>query len=244
MILLEKKLKDIILDSPGLAEIMERYKLDYCCHGNRTLAEAIEAINLSAEAIEKELLESINSDTCFTYENYGTYSLNQLIDHIVSTHHHYINKMTPILSDHTRKISRIHGENHNELLDVVCQFELLKNDLISHMAKEEQILFPYIVELEKASLTNCEMSPSNFGTIENPIRMMEDEHKAVGDILATLSELTNNYNPPEYACTTYKLAFLELKDFEENLHQHIHLENNLLFPKAIELEKNKSYARS
>ena len=143
----------------------------------------------------------------------------------------------PIILEYTQKVAIVHGERHPEAIEIANNFIKVMEELGSHMKKEEHVLFPYIKKLVAAKKENTKMDPPPFGTIQNPVRMMEMEHEAVGDVAEQINQLTNGYNPPADACTTFRLSFAKLKEFEDDLHQHIHLENNILFPRAIELEK-------
>jgi regulator of cell morphogenesis and NO signaling len=145
--------------------------------------------------------------------------------------------MLPVIFAHSQKVSEVHGKNHPEVIEIAKLFEAVHDELSSHLMKEEKMLFPVILHLAELEKTGSKMEVSPFGSIENPINVMEREHVEAGEGLYKIRELSSNYNPPEDACTTYKVLYQELDEFENDLHTHIHLENNILFPQAIELEK-------
>jgi regulator of cell morphogenesis and NO signaling len=187
-------------------------------------------------AVEKEL-NALDTTISNQSQNFNEWKLDFLVDYIVNTHHEYVKKSIPILIEYTTKVARVHGNSHPEVIEIANKFMEAADELNDHLHKEEEILFPYIKQLVAAELNKQEAPHKAFGTVKNPINMMEHEHEIVGDIFKTIRELSSNYNPPEDCCATYKVSFSKLKEFEADLHQHIHLENNILFPKSIELEK-------
>lgn len=235
MEILSKTLKDIILDNPEAAAVLERNRLDFCCKGNRTLAEACEQQKLNGQDIAEALLE-IKSHVARDAKFYNDWSIDQLLEYVLGTHHEYIRDKSPFIMAHVRKIAAVHGERHPELHDLNNLCLVLLTELNEHMQKEEMVLFPYIKQMTAIEIGGHLEKP-HFGTIENPIAMMESEHEEAGDVLSKIYEITDGFTPPRDACTTYKVAFKEIKEFERMLHEHIHLENYLLFPKAALLEK-------
>ncbi len=218
------------------AEIFKKYNLDFCCGGKKTVTEACNEKKIDYMAVEKELKEIDVVDKTQT-QIFDEWNLDFLADYILNTHHQYVKKSIPILLEYTAKVAKVHGGVHPEVIAIAQKFNECAEELSGHMCKEEQILFPYIKQLVLAKSNNSKTPYTNFGSIKNPINMMEHEHDAVGEIFREIKELSNNYTPPEDSCATYKVSFLKLKEFEDDLHQHIHLENNILFPKSIELEK-------
>ena len=158
------------------------------------------------------------------------------MSYIVGNHHAFVRQAMPVLLTHTKKVAGVHGDRHPELPEVARLFNEVAGEMTSHMAKEEQILFPYIVALEEASRSAGRGPSAPFGTVRNPIRMMEAEHESAGDAMARIRSLTSDYAIPDGACTTYRVSLQELEAFERDLHEHVHLENNILFPKAARLE--------
>lgn len=233
--LLSLPLSEIVKTDFHAAAVFEKFNLDFCCRGNKTINEVCSLKGIDSGEIINELqnLESENKDYDLKYNEWG---LDFLIDYIINNHHSYIRKMIPVLSQHCDKVASVHGNNHPEMNDVKDRFHVVYKDLKQHMLKEEQILFPFIKQLVKIKNEESKAEHPFFGTVKNPIKMMEDEHKAAGDELYEIRNLTNNYLPPDDACNTFKILLKELKEFEEDLHKHVHLENNILFPKSIILE--------
>jgi regulator of cell morphogenesis and NO signaling len=170
--------------------------------------------------------------------NPGSWKPDFLIDYIINKHHRYVEKMLPIIFMHSQKVAEKHGANHPETDSIAELFAGIKDELEVHMQKEERMLFPYIKRILELGESGEEVPFPPFGTIENPVRVMELEHETAGKLMAEINSLSSGFTPPGDACTTYKVLYQELKEFESDLHVHIHLENNILFPKAIELEKS------
>ena len=232
--LVEKTLAEIVTDNIRSAIIFEEAGLDFCCKGNRSLKSACEDKNIDPQKIVSELRKL--SDSGNGKQNVNDWQLDFLVDYIVNNHHQYVRRMIPVISLHADKVASVHGKNHPETLKIADLFLAVREELEAHMMKEERILFPQIKQMVLTQKENSQFFPPPFGTIQNPIRMMELEHTSAGDAMHQIRELSNNHTHPEDACNTFKALYSELKEFEEDLHKHIHLENNILFPKAIELE--------
>lgn len=231
----EKTVAELVTQDFKKAEIFKRHNIDFCCGGKKTLHEVCAQKNIDFDTLKKELLQS-EEKKLDSEQNFNDWDLNSLIDYIIDTHHVYVRESSPILNEFSNKVARVHGELHPEVVKINQLLNTLTQEMESHMKKEEIILFPYIKQLlETVKENNPEMTPP-LQTVENPIRAMEEEHKAAGDSMSEIRNLSSNYTPPENACNTYKALYFKLKEFEEDLHKHIHLENNILFPKAIKLE--------
>lgn len=230
----ELTLSQIVNDNFRAAAIFEKYNLDFCCGGNLPVKEACEQKGLDSSVIYNEL-RTLNEDIR-PDQKYDEWNLDFLIDYIVNNHHSYILRMIPVLSAHTQKIAAVHGKNHPELLSVAESFSRVYKDLRQHMMKEEQILFPFIKQLVKSQRNGKKTEAPFFGSVRNPIKMMEAEHQAAGDEMHEIRKLTDNYRIPDDACNTYMVTLQELKEFEEDLHKHVYLENYILFPKSVKLE--------
>jgi len=230
----EKTLAELVTDNIRSAVIFEEYGLDFCCNGKRPLSEACQEKNVNVNEVVKSLadLDSKNNS-----EKISLWEPDFLIDYIINNHHQYVRRMIPIISLHADKVASVHVENHPETKQIADLFLAVRQELECHMMKEERILFPYIKQFYYSQKNNEQIAPPPFGTIRNPIRMMEAEHQSAGDAMHKIRELSNNFAYPADACNTFKALYSELKEFEEDLHKHIHLENNILFPKAIELEE-------
>jgi regulator of cell morphogenesis and NO signaling len=230
-------LADIVCQNYKAAEVFEKHELDFCCKGKRSLQEACELKSINPDTLISELnnLYETGTDIIVRFNNW---SLDFLADFIVKNHHDYVRNANQRLLFYTNKIANAHGKRHPELYEVEEIFAVLSQDMELHMRKEELVLFPYIKKLEGA-IVNNEDSDGGLcaGTVGNPISRMEDEHEEAGKLLARIHELTQQYMPPADACNTYKVTLQELHEYERDLHQHIHLENNILFPKALSLEK-------
>lgn len=218
------------------AQIFKKHGLDFCCGGKKTVKQACAEKGLDVTAIEQELQQAEGIPGARPLP-YNDWSLSFLADYIVNTHHAYVRKNLPDIRQYAAKVARVHGGRHPELQSVHTLVEEVSAELTEHMAKEERVLFPYISRLEKAAAEGAAVS-APFGTVENPVRMMEMEHESVGRSLEEIRNLTSSYTLPEDACASYSLLYRLLAEFEDDLHLHIHLENNILFPKALGIEKN------
>jgi regulator of cell morphogenesis and NO signaling len=227
-------LAEIVSENIHSAIVFEEYGLDFCCNGKRSLQEACAEKNIEVGKVVKSLNElSTNKNS----EKYNEWAPDFLVDHIINNHHQYVRRMIPVISLHADKVASEHGKNHPETIQIADLFLAIREELQNHMMKEERMLFPYIKLLYAAKKNNQPITPAPFGTIRNPIRMMEAEHESAGNAMNKIKELSNNFSVPADACNTFKALYSELKEFEEDLHKHIHLENNILFPRSIELEK-------
>ncbi len=234
---LDKTVRDLALEMPQATRVLERLKIDYCCGGDMPLSEAcatagIEVANLERMLAEAELAEVQGNGS----QDFQQATLSELIGHILDKHHVYTKSEMARLDPLIDKVIAAHGENHAELRVIGNVFQRLCADLKPHMFKEEEVLFPYILEMERASQQQRPAPMAPFGTVNNPVRMMMMEHETVGAILRELRELSSNYTVPADGCISYQTLYQALEAFEGDLHQHIHLENNILFPRAIELE--------
>lgn len=230
--LAETRVGRIVADNFKTAQIFTKYGIDFCCKGAIPLKEACEKNEVSLENISLELQDIMKEVEASPYQ---ALNLSQLIDHIIETHHQYVSNSIPPLKAYLSKLSVVHGEKHPELNAIKDNFFAAADGLIDHMKKEELILFPYIKAMEEAFNQHFPLSPPHFGHIRNPIHMMEIDHDTEGERFRIISKLSNGYSTPSDGCQTYRVAYAMLKEFEEDLHTHIHLENNILFPKAIKL---------
>lgn len=223
----------IVTQQPYLARVFEKLGSDYCCGGGKTLSEACAERGLDLKTVS-EVLEATEATRSApsSEADYGTMTMTELADHIVTTHHVYLRNELPRLERMVHKVAAAHEHNHPQTRELANVFNGLKMELDQHMMKEEQILFPAIRALEGAG----QAMEFSCGSVAQPIRMMEQEHENAGNALRRMHELTNAYTPPEDACNTYRAMLDGLRELESDLHQHIHKENPILFPKAIEYE--------
>jgi len=227
-----KSLAQIVNDNHKAASVFEKYDLDFCCKGKRSLQDACIEKSLPVEKLLSEL-QAVN-DNCEVPVDFQKMTLTQLADYIVTKHHAYVKAEMPQIFSYLQKVATKHGDRHPEMRKVFELFSVIKSEMEEHMDKEELILFPRIEVAEEGALAE-KTANMNVFYIQHPIQMMEAEHEKAGQLMTEIRELTGNYTPPNDACTTYRLSFAELRAFESDLHQHVHLENNILFPRAIEL---------
>lgn len=233
----ETTVREIALEQPASIRVFEKFGIDYCCGGRKPLAQVCAERSLQPEEILRAIDDASSGNRSAT-SDWSTASLESLCSHIVSTHHDYVRAEVPRLWQLAQKVVVRHGSDRPELPQIQELVKVMSEDLIQHLSKEERMLFPYITNLER-SLTTCgPRSLGCFGTIRNPIRVMMAEHDAAGDAMARIRELSHDYTPPEGACPTFRGFYQALSEFERDLHQHVHLENNILFPRAIEMEES------
>jgi regulator of cell morphogenesis and NO signaling len=231
-----KTVREYALEIPAATRIFEKLGIDYCCGGGKSLPDACTAAGVSVV----EVLDSLNADSksvaTSAAEDWQALSQAELITHIVDKHHAFTREELVRLDALLTKVSGVHGQNHPELFQIQDQFGKLRGELEPHMLKEESVLFPYIVRMEEAAAANQTLPPPPFRTVQNPVRVMMAEHDAAGYILGKMREASSNYAVPPDGCISYKTLYSALAVLEVDLHQHIHLENNILFPRAVELE--------
>lgn len=232
--LMTKSLAQIVNNNHLAASVFEKYHLDFCCKGKRTLQQACTESELPVDEIISELEKTTQQNNDKVSINFDKLSLSQLAEYIVTTHHEYVKKEMPAIASYLQKVASKHGAHHPEMLKVFEILMALKEEMEQHMQKEEVVLFPRIQELEK-QIGIGNQPQINITYLKAPITMMEHEHDHAGAAMAEIRKLTGNYNLPADACTTFRLSFAALEAFEFNLHQHVHLENNILFPKALKM---------
>ena len=229
--------KEIAATMPQATRVFEKLKIDYCCGGSTPLLEACTNAGVDFEELQNLLAHVAAAPATAPAIDFQHATLPQLIDHIVEKHHVFTKEEMARLEPLFAKVVSVHGENHPELRQANALFKRLCAELTPHMFKEEQILFPYIVALVKTVAHKMAAPFAPFGTVNNPVRMMMMEHDAAGEILRELRAVTNDYKVPPEVCISYKTLYEALLAFEQDLHLHIHLENNILFPRAVETEE-------
>ncbi len=231
--------RDIALEQPASIRVFEKFGIDYCCGGRKPLGEACEEHSIEPDTVLKAIEEAA-AGAGEHGRNWAAESLETICSHIVATHHAYVRAELPRLEMLAQKVVSRHGKTRPELGQIQQLIQSLGPDLLQHLAKEEMVLFLYITNLER-NLAACGPRPLGcFGAVRNPIRMMIAEHEAAGEAMAQIRLLSDEFTPPEWACPTYRGFYQALAEFEKDLHQHVHLENNILFPRAVELDE--SYA--
>jgi len=233
-----KTVADYVTENIKTAHIFKKYGIDFCCGGGISVEKACAKNNVDQATLEKELAEvDVIKDVI---EDYDKWELDFLMIYIENVHHTYVRESLPIISQYVNKVAKVHGHHYIEVVEINQLFHEVANELLSHMQKEEQVLFPFIKQLVQAEKEGRKNTTPPFETVNNPIQMMEHEHESAGNIFKEISRLSNNYTPPEGACNTFRALYAKLEEFEQDLHKHIHLENNILHPKAILLEKKIS----
>ena len=228
-----KTVRELAVEIPNATRVFEKLGIDYCCGGHKSLEEACASANTPIDRVLLALEQGIDASVPKPERDWNTLPIGELVDHIVAKHHTYVKSEVPRLQALISKVVGVHGQNHPELKQVQDAFGELAAELTSHLTKEEMILFPYLKQMGsgKGCGTSC------FGTVQNPIRMMMFEHDNAGAKLREMRQATSDYTLPQDACFSYGTLFSALQDFEADLHQHIHLENNILFPRAIAAEQ-------
>jgi regulator of cell morphogenesis and NO signaling len=234
----EKSVRELALENTAATRVFETLGIDYCCGGNKSLEDACRNSNFSVDQVIDALeMAEEAAHAAQKNRNWQIEPLGDLVAHITNTHHKYtreeIARLLPLLA----KVCSVHAKNHPELQRVHASFQALVQDLTVHMMKEERVLFPYIVSMEETVIQREPILPPAFGSVQNVVSMMEHEHDSAGNALRAIREASCGYTPPGDACVSYQTLYKALADFESDLHQHIHLENNVLFPRAIAMEK-------
>jgi regulator of cell morphogenesis and NO signaling len=234
---------DIVAKDFRAAGVFERFGIDFCCGGRRSLAEACRTAAADRDAVVRELETLAPAEPAD--DDAASWPLDRLIDHLEGRHHRYVRAALPRIAGFLGRLVEVHGVRHPELSLVAAAFDRLAAELEQHLVKEERVLFPYVRDLVEHAEERCGGLVSPFGSVENPIRMMEREHREAGGELQLIRRLTGGYTAPGDGCATYAVCMAELQEFERDLHRHIHLENNVLFPQAIALENGSwRYDRS
>lgn len=234
--LLETTVGEIVAKDYRAASVFEAFDIDFCCRGNKPLQTACKEGDFS----EAELLQALAALSLQSTEaktEYDLWPIDLLCDYIEKKHHRYVEKQIPIIKQYLSKIVSVHGSQHHELAEIEALFNASAAELVKHMKKEEFLLFPFIRRMAKANAQEIKQHPPQFDSVKNPIQAMMHEHDSEGERFRMIKKLSNRYMPPADACNTYIVAYALLKEFEEDLHLHIHLENNILFPKALVVEK-------
>jgi regulator of cell morphogenesis and NO signaling len=234
----QETLGDIVAKDLSKAEVFKKFGLDFCCGGKKTVKEACAEKGVDYTKVQQELQASDKTSVSARPLPYNDWSLDFLADYIVNTHHSYVKKTIPDIRTYADKVAKVHGAHHPELLQINKLAQEVCDEMSSHMVKEETVLFPYVKQLVAAKNNgNEKVKFGNLETVETPINMMEMEHEVVGNNMDEIREISNNYHLPEDACASYSFLFKTLDEFENDLHIHVHLENNILFPKALDIEK-------
>lgn len=230
-----KTVADFVTENIKTAHVFKKYGIDFCCGGGISLEKACDKSGADIQQLINDLENVENTTTRAT--DYDNFKLDFLADHVVNVHHAYIEDNIPMMKQYADRVAKVHGDHYTELLEIRDLVHEVCGELASHCKKEELILFPFIKKMMQAQKEGTELPNPQFGSVDNPIKMMEDEHEEAGEIFRRISELSSNYTPPAGACNTYRAFYQKLQEFEEDLHEHVHKENNILFPKSLKMEK-------
>lgn len=233
---LERTVGELVAEDYRAAEVFKKNGIDFCCGGKKTLAEVCMQKGLDANTLESEL-EQLDEVMAASRLNFRDWDLPFLVDYIMNVHHRYVLEKIPQIVQYAKKVALVHSQAYPETVTIAQRFEQLAEELFTHLEKEEHILFPYVKRLWEVREDEGRIVAPPFGSAQNPIRVMEAEHEFAGETMHEIRRLSNDFKPPEGACNTYRVLYKLLEEFETDLHQHVHLENNILFPKAVKLEK-------
>lgn len=228
----QRKIGDIVATNYRTSKVFTAYNIDFCCGGGISLEKACRKNKIDISLIIQDLNAALEKEDSLAYTKLA---LDELIDAIIQVHHKYVETTVPALLTYLDKLVKVHGERHPELFEINQLFKDGSTALLHHMKKEEMILFPYIKAMVLAKNNDFPLSKPHFGAIDNPILVMEQEHAHEGERFKVIADLTNHYKCPADACQTYKVTYAMLDEFEQDLHKHVHIENNVLFPAARKL---------
>jgi len=236
----ESIIANVVAEDYRTAGIFEQAGIDFCCNGNRSIRVACGEQQIPADELVTQLQQTVDADSQNggVIIDYKSWPLDLLADFIEKKHHRYVTAQIPVIQAFLEKIVRVHGERHPELAEIKVHFDACAGELTAHMKKEELMLFPFIRKMVQAKLAGNKDVSAPFGTVQNPIRMMMHEHDTEGARFRKINELSNHYSTPADGCNTYEAAYGALQAFENDLHLHIHLENNILFLQSIEMERS------
>ena len=237
MVTTEKTVRELAIENPAATRVFEHLQIDYCCGGNRSLGDACRAVGVPLDSVLNALEAAAAVPAPAAARDWQTEPLAELVAHICNTHHAYTRDALARITQLLDKVCSVHGTNHPELRGIQTTFGALRQELSMHMMKEEMMLFPYVVRMEEAVLANEPVLPPPFGTVRNPVAMMMREHDGAGEDLREIRAASNGYTAPADGCITYQTLYGALAEFEADLHEHIHLENNILFPRALNMER-------
>ena len=225
---------EIVADDFRAATIFERHGIDFCCGGKIPLAEACKSKGIELDALKSEL-ELLQHEPVDRSQNYSSWSLSFLADYIVNTHHVYLKENDDQIVAYARKIASVHGERHPEVIRIAVLFEKIATDMVAHLKEEEEVFFPALKRAEAARTSGNQPDARDRETIRDSLVRLHREHEEVGDAIHEIRRLANGFRIPEGVCNTFMLTYRKLDEFEEALHKHVHLENNILFLKATQL---------
>lgn len=230
----ETTIGDIVAADYRAAKIFEKHEIDFCCGGKIPIGEACKNEGIELEMLMNEL-DSLQAEPVDRSQNYSAWSLSFLADYIINTHHEYLKQNDDQIVAYAQKIASVHGARHPEVIQIAAIFEKIATDLVAHLKEEEEVFFPAIKRAEAASKNGNQPDTKDRETIKNSLVRLHREHEEVGDAIHEIRRLANGFSLPDDVCNTFMLTYRKLEEFEEDLHKHVHLENNILFLKAATL---------
>lgn len=236
----ERTIGSIVAEDYRAAAVLTKYGIDFCCKGGRSVQEVCEKDGIDQGKLVNDIIELLARDAK-SGDDVRAWPLDKLADHVETVHHRYVEERGPIIKQYLAKLCTVHGERHPELFTIQEEFDTCLGGMAMHMKKEELLLFPFVRRLAKSERTGEPVKQPRFGPVENPIKAMMDDHNDEGERFRRMREVSDDFTVPPDGCATYATAFNMLKEFEEDLHLHIHLENNIMFPRAIELDKRLAH---
>ncbi len=229
-----KTVGDFVAEDYRTAKVFERHGIDFCCGGKVGLSDACRERGIDPATIQGEI-EAVKNDPLERSQNYGAWGLPFLADYIVTTHHGYLNENTRQIAVYANKIAQVHGAHHPEVIEIARIFDHIAADLEAHLREEEEVLFPAIKRIDAARKDGVEPAAADLNTLKASLATLDQEHEAIGNAIHVIRDLSKGYAIPEDVCNTFAVTYQKLKEFEDDLHKHVHLENNILFPKAAKL---------
>lgn len=231
---LQKTIGEVVAADYRTAEIFERHGIDFCCGGKTPIPEACKNKGIDPAVLTSEL-ESLQQEPVDRSQNYSSWSLSFLADYIVNTHHVYLKENDEQIVAYARKIATVHGERHPEVIQIAAIFEKIATDMVAHLKEEEEVFFPTLKRAEAARINGNQPDAVDRETISNSLVRLHRDHEEVGDAIHEIRRLANGFKIPDDVCNTFMLTYRKLDEFENDLHKHVHLENNILFLKAAQL---------
>lgn len=232
----ERTVGSIVAEDYRAAAVLTKYGIDFCCKGGRSVQEVCAQQQIDPEKLAEDIAALLAQDAKEA-DDVRSWPIDQLADHVETVHHRYVEERGPIIQQYLAKLCKVHGDRHPELFTINEEFNTCIGAMAMHMKKEELVLFPFVRNLAKSERTGEPFRAPHFGTVENPVKAMMEDHNDEGERFDRMNAVSDRFTPPADACSTYTAAFNMLKEFETDLHLHIHLENNIMFPRAIEMEK-------
>jgi regulator of cell morphogenesis and NO signaling len=230
----DRTVGEFVAEDYRTASVFERYGIDFCCGGKVSLAETCQERGIDPAAIIREI-EAVKNEPLERNQNYAAWGLPFLSDYIINTHHGYLNENTAKIAVYANKIAEVHGTHHPEVIEIARIFDRIAIDMTAHLREEEEVLFPAIKRIDAARKAGTEPEAGDLKTLKSALEKLNQEHDAIGDAVHTIRDLSKGYAIPDDVCNTFVVTYQKLKEFEDDLHKHVHLENNILFPKAARL---------